>query len=99
MLFVLMGHDSANAPELRRQFLSAHLEWVVGVMEHIRVAGPVADEQGQPCMSLYIVDSATESEARALIETDPYFRCGVWRELIVRPFVAAAGTWVGGANW
>jgi hypothetical protein len=99
MLFVLIGRDAVDAAVLRKQHLQAHLDWVAGVMDRIRVAGPVMDPVGETCMSLYVLEAGSEAAAREFIAQDPYFRNGVWRELTVQPFVAAAGTWVGGASW
>lgn len=99
MLFLLIGEDSDDAPRLREELLQAHLDWVVGAMERIRVAGPLRDGAGRNCASVYVLEADDESDARGLIGGDPYFRGGVWRTVSLRPFVAAAGTWTGGATW
>ncbi len=99
MLFMVVGEDSSNAPRLREQLLQAHLAWVLGAMERIRVAGPIKDARARPCASLYVIEADDEGAARALLEGDPYYSGGVWREVSFRPFVAAAGTWIGGASW
>jgi uncharacterized protein YciI len=100
MLFVVIGTDGPEAPTRRREHLEAHLDWVRGAMERIRVAGPLrATPGGEPCMSLYVLDAVDEADARALLATDPYFKAGVWRTVDFRAFHAAAGTWVGGAAW
>lgn len=98
-LFMLMGRDGEGAGLLRSQHLQAHLAWVSTVMPRVRVAGPLCDATGQPCMSLYVIEADDELAARRFIHQDPYFRAGVWREVQVLPFTAAAGTWVGGATW
>jgi len=99
MLFVVVGQDSSDAPRLREVLLQAHLDWVVGVMDRIRVAGPLTDAHGRPCASLYVLEAEDEHAARRFLEGDPYYSGGVWREVSFRPFVAAAGTWTGGPSW
>jgi hypothetical protein len=98
-LFVLIGRDGDGAGPLRREHLQSHLAWVTTVMAQIRVAGPLRDATGNPCMSLYIVEADDELSAHRFIHDDPYFRAGIWKEVQVLPFVAAAGTWVDGAAW
>jgi len=99
MLFVLLGKDSPDARRLRALHLQAHLDWVLGVMDRVRVAGPIRDDSGEACASLYVLEAEDESEARAFIAQDPYYRSGVWQDVSLQPFIAAAGTWVGGASW
>lgn len=100
MLYAVIGRDGPDAPRLRREHLQAHLDWVVTVMERIRVAGPLRDAPGgEPRMSLYVLEAADESAARDFLEGDPYFRQGVWERVDVMALDAAAGTWVGGARW
>jgi len=99
MLFVVVGEDSKDAPRLREELLQAHFDWVLGAMDRIRVAGPIRDAQGRNCASLYVLEAADEADARAFLAGDPYYAGGVWRNVSFRPFVGAAGTWVGGASW
>lgn len=100
MLFVVIGTDGPEAKSRRRERLDAHLAWVESVIPAIRVAGPLRETpDGEPCMSLYVLEAADEAAARALVAQDPYFQAGVWQTLEFRHFNAAAGTWVGGATW
>jgi len=100
MLYVLIAEDAPGSAVLRRELMQAHLDWVLTVMARVRVAGPLKTApDGEPCMSLYIIEATSEADARDFIAADPYLRGGVWRQVTVRPFVAAAGSWVGGASW
>lgn len=100
MLFVVIGRDGPEAPARRKEHLEAHLAWVLGAMERLRVAGPLRPAAGaEPCASLYVLEAADEDDARAFVGSDPYFRGGVWQTVEFLPFFAAAGTWVGGAAW
>ena len=100
MLFLVMGTDGPEAPALRKAWLQQHLDWVLGAMPAIRVAGPLLESSdGAPCASLYVIEAEDQAAAETLLAGDPYHLAGVWRSVTLMPFKAAAGTWVGGAAW
>ena len=39
------------------------------------------------------------AQARAWLESDPYFAAGFWARIEYRPFLPAAGDLVGGTAW
>jgi uncharacterized protein len=93
-LFAVRCVDDAGAGPLRQQHLAAHLAHVEAQMARYRIAGPLV-----PSGSLLVIDAADADDARAFIMADPYGEAGVWAEVIIEEFRAAAGTWVGGATW
>jgi uncharacterized protein YciI len=95
-LYLAYCLDAPEAPRLRGELLAAHLEWVRRIHPRLRLAGPLRDERGRFVGSVLIVEAADAAEAEALLEEDPYRRGGVWREVRLHAFQAAAGTWVGG---
>lgn len=100
MLFLVLGTDGPDAPALRKAYLQQHLDWVLGAMPAIRVAGPLLDSpDGAPCSSVYVLEAEDPAAAESLLGSDPYHRAGVWQSVTLMPFKAAAGTWVGGAAW
>ncbi len=99
MPFVIIGRDAPGSEAPRREHLQRHLEFVERVVDRILVAGPIADPAGGSWGSLYVLDVPDEEAARALLAADPYFAAGVWSEITVKPFVGAAGAWVGGLAW
>lgn len=100
MHFLVICKDTAEAPELRQQYLKEHLDYIKSIMEHIQVAGPLmaqdADGYWGSCL-IYRAESA--SEALELLFGDPYYRAGVWGEYRINEFRGVAGHWVGGKNW
>lgn len=46
-----------------------------------------------------MVKAASEADARAMLEQDPYFQAGVWSHVEIHAFSAVAGDWVGGKTW
>lgn len=99
MLYAILANDQPDAPDLRREHLEAHLAFIAEQSERIRVAGPLLDERGEKVGSLLVIEAESLPAARAWIATDPYARAGVWRRIVVRPFRAVAGAWVGGITW
>lgn len=90
--------DGEDAPQLRERFLKAHLAHVEANIGDFAVAGPL--KQGEQTVgSLVVIKAASEDEARAKFEGDPYFTAGVWQSITANEFRAVAGDWVGGAAW
>lgn len=103
MYFAIIGHDGPDAAVLREQFLADHLayiEQVLGADDLIRVAGPLRAEDGD-CItgSLLVVEADDAARVREFVHADPYYRAGVWSQVLITPFSAVAGSWVGGRNW
>jgi uncharacterized protein YciI len=91
--------DAPAAEQLRREHLAAHLAHVETVMDRLLLAGPLKQPDGAVLGSLIVIRAETEAEARALLESDPYHRAGIWQTIRIERFVPVAGTLVGGRNW
>ena len=100
MPYAIVLRDAPGSAAPRREHLQRHLEFVERVIDRILVAGPLGDPaSGAQTGSLYVLDVADPAAARALLEQDPYYVAGVWAEVTIEPFAAAAGAWVGGLAW
>lgn len=99
MLFMIRGHDVENAGDIRDQGKRGHLQWVEQHLDEIRVAGPLLDDHGRMIGSLFLVEADDSAAAENLIGEDPYCRAGLWERIEIQPFMAAAGTWIGGTYW
>lgn len=97
-LFACRCRDSEAATDLRQRHLHAHLDHVTQNVARYAVAGPLKDGAAI-AGSLLIIRADSEAEARAFLETDPYFVAGVWDNIEVDMFLAVAGDWVGGITW
>jgi uncharacterized protein YciI len=84
MLFVIIGHDSPDAKDLRPKIRAAHLAHLGGyhAAGRVRLAGPLTDGAG----SLIVIDAESLAEARAIAEADPYRREGVFERVDIHPF-------------
>jgi uncharacterized protein len=80
-LFVLISKPAAP-PEKLKPYLSAHLEYMIGLEKrgHVFASGPVANpgHQGPPSgEGLTVLRAKDAAEARALAEADPFFTAGL----------------------
>lgn len=90
-LFVLTCIDKARALDLRMATREAHLAWVGGRMDQMKLGGPFLDEAGDMAGSLMIVEAADLAAAQAFNAEDPYTRAGLWERVEIRPFRTTIG--------
>lgn len=98
-LFAVIALDAPSAAAKRTALLQDHLDHVERHMDRYRVAGPLRDEGGKIIGSLLLIEAASSADARAFLDLDPYGKVGIWGDIRITAFTAAAGTWVGGALW
>lgn len=98
-LYAIITHDKPGSKAVRMEKLKEHLAHVEASLDQLAVAGPLRDEDGNFTGSILVVKAASESEARAMLEDDPYFKADIWSHIEIRAFNAAAGDWVGGKTW
>jgi uncharacterized protein YciI len=97
--YAIIARDAPGAAPVRTEKLKQHLAHVEEHLKRLAVAGPLRDETGAFTGSLLIVKADSEADARALLQSDPYFQAGIWHDIEVRAFGAVAGDWVGGKTW
>jgi uncharacterized protein len=74
-LYVLLSKPIVE-PEKLQPFLSAHLEYMIGLEKRglVFASGPLADSEGPPTgLGLTVLRAENAAEARALAEGDPFF--------------------------
>ncbi len=98
-LYAIKAHDGPGAAAIRAEKLMEHLAHIEATLDRLTVAGPLHDEQGQTVGSLLVVKAEDEAAARSYLESDPYFKAGVWKAVDIAAFAAVAGDWVGGKTW
>lgn len=87
MLYVLFCEDKPDSQTLRLATRNAHLEYVGGKADMIRVAGPMLSDDGERMIgSLFIVDAHDIDAVRDLHREDPYTRAGLWSTVAIHPF-------------
>jgi uncharacterized protein YciI len=78
------GTYAADAAERRPQFRHEHLSRIAEMLRAgtLVAAGAFGDMSG----SLMLLRVADEATAREIVESDVYFRGGIWSSYRIRPF-------------
>ena len=84
MRFVIFAEDRPDGLELRLATRPTHLEYMSGF--NTVVAGPILDDEGNPCGSMIVVELDSLAAARAFAENDPYNEAGLFERVSVREF-------------
>ncbi len=87
--FVMIGWDGADGAQHRNEHRSAHVQHVSNLNEtgRIELAGPIRDDNDERSVGAVIVfDAADLTEAREIVNRDPYVLGGVFSNVEVRPF-------------
>ena len=95
MLFVVYCRDAENGAALRKIHLEAHGAHIGKIKDRIMLAGPIKDESGATFLgSPFVLETDSLQAARALIESDPFYKGGVYSEVRVDRFEGLGGKWV-----
>ena len=93
-------HDGPDSQSARKAAARDHLRYVETILERLALAGPLFSDDGQRMIgSLYVFKTGSLDEARRWLEADPYFAAGFWQSIDFRPFLPAAGDFVGATIW
>lgn len=78
MLFAVLFTDRPGQSALRATHLQAHIDWVAAHQAHVRVAGSLREEPRQvPKGGLSIVEAESKDHVHQLMQTDPFWTCGL----------------------
>ena len=78
MLFAVIFTDRPGQSALRAQHLQAHIDWVASHSDTVRVAGSLREAPDQvPQGGLWIVEAPDKASVHALMQTDPFWTCGL----------------------
>ncbi len=78
-LYVVLSKP-VGTPDQLQMFLSAHLEYMIGLEKrgHVFASGPLSDGEGAPTgLGLTVLRASDAAAARALAEADPFYINGV----------------------
>jgi uncharacterized protein len=92
-LYVVLSKPTV-APDKLQPFLSAHLEYMIGLEKrgHVFASGPLTDGEGPPSgQGLTVLRAKDANEARALAEGDPFFVNGL-RTFELKEWTVMEGT-------
>ena len=78
MLLAVIFTDKPGCGGLRQQHLQAHIDWVARHKDIVRVAGSLRVEPGTlPKGGLWIVEAESKAAILELMQTDPFWTCGL----------------------
>jgi uncharacterized protein len=92
MLFALICIDKPNALETRMGAREAHLAYVRGKLDQLKLGGPFLDENGDMAGSLMVVEAQDRAAVEAFSRDDPYTQAGLWERVEIRPFRVTLGS-------
>ena len=90
-IFALHCLDKANSLDLRMANREAHLAYVGGFRDQLKLAGPLLDAEGNMAGSLIIVDMADIEAAREFSANDPYRKAGLFERVEITAFKPTLG--------
>jgi uncharacterized protein YciI len=87
-LYMVIGIDDRPHSVARRDALRAqHVAYVRGDEGAIRMVGPLREEDDDTISgSVYIFEAESAAWIWAWLDKEPYYKGGVYREMIVRPY-------------
>lgn len=86
MLFALVAHDKPDSVAKRMENRPAHLKFLEGLGETVKVAGAFLSDRSEGVGSIVIIEAASLDEANAIFARDPYAVAGLFGESSVAPW-------------
>lgn len=78
MLFAVLFTDKPGHGALRAEHLEAHVRWVAEHRSNVLVAGSLRVEPGLvPRGGLWIVEAPSKAFVLDLMQSDPFYTCGL----------------------
>ena len=90
-LFVLHCLDKPDSLALRMAHREAHLAYVSGRTDVMKLGGPMLDDDGNMAGSLLVLDVPDKAAAEAFSAADPYTKAGLWQRVVITAFRASFG--------
>lgn len=86
MLYALICTDKTGALQTRLDNRPAHLEFIKGLGDSLKAAGPFLDDDGNMTGSLVVIEASNRDEALAISQEDPYAKAGLFESVEIRPW-------------
>lgn len=87
MLFAIFCTDRPGRGQVRLDNHPAHVEFLKGTGDALRMAGPTLTEDGATMTgSLIVIDCDDLAAAEAWAAGDPYAKAGLFESVVIRPF-------------
>jgi len=89
--FALLCLDKPDSLPVRLAAREAHLAYLAGYAQEVRLAGPLLDDKGDPAGSLIVLEAPDIAAARALSAGDPYTLAGLFQKVDIHPLRITLG--------
>lgn len=86
MLYALICTDKPHSLQIRLDNRPAHLDFLKGLGDGMKAAGPFLDDDGNMTGSLVVIEASNRDEALAISEEDPYAKAGLFESVEIRPW-------------
>ncbi|MCX2725158.1 YciI family protein [Roseibium salinum] len=86
MLYALICTDKPGALQTRLDNRAAHLEFLNGLGDSLKAAGPFLDDDGNMTGSLVVIEASSRDEILAISQEDPYAGAGLFESVEIRPW-------------
>jgi len=95
MIFMVQCFDKPNALDVRLANRPAHLEYLQSLGDSLLLAGPIMSsvDDMTPQGSLILIDVKDSATAHAFTKNDPYAHANLFEKVVIKPWVAAVGSW------
>lgn len=78
MLFAVLFTDKPGHGALRAEHLNAHIDWVAQHQDTVLLAGSLRTEvEAVPKGGLWVVEAPSKEAVLDLMQSDPFYRCGL----------------------
>ena len=89
--FVMLCHDKPDSLALRMDTREAHLKYVGERLEGVLLAGPLLDDAGDLCGSMFVLEAESQDDVVAFNENDPYTKAALFERVEIKPFKPLVG--------
>lgn len=86
MLFALICTDKPGHLQVRLDTRPTHLDYLNGLGDRLKGAGPFLGEDGKPNGSLVIIEAEDLNAAKTIADNDPYAKAGLFASVEIRPW-------------
>ncbi|MEH6520602.1 YciI family protein [Sulfitobacter sp.] len=90
MLVCLMARDKAGALNVRMENRSAHVDYLKST-DHVHLAGPLIDANGDMCGSMIVLDVPDIAAAENWVANDPYGKAGLFESVTLTEWKKVIG--------
>jgi uncharacterized protein YciI len=90
-LFAITCRDKPGALETRLATRPTHLDYLKAA-EHLKLAGPLLGDDGNPIGSILIVEAENKAAAKAWADNDPYTLAGIFERVEIDAWRVVIGS-------